>query len=76
MKERIIKFLLLLFVMGIISLICYNTGKSTACGEDFEYFKKTEALLDSMAYWDPTFMDTVMETDAYCEYEEARKQML
>lgn len=41
-----------------------------------QYIVKTEALLDSINNWDETFMDTVMETDAYYEYEIAREKLL
>lgn len=58
----------------VVGFACYNAGKSTVYEEDYNYFEKTEALLDSINNWDESFMDTVMETDAYYEYELAKEE--
>lgn len=41
--------------------------------EDYE--SKCEALLDSIASWDDSFLDTVCETDVYSEYSEAKEKL-
>lgn len=71
MKESILKLTTLLFVIAVLCFACYNAGKLTGHEENYDYFEKTEALLDSINNWDESFMDTVMETDAYYEYEVA-----
>lgn len=49
MKEKnIIKIILFLLIAGCISFASYNAGKSTVYSQDYEYYEKTEALLDSI----------------------------
>lgn len=74
-KKNIIKIILFLLIAGCISFASYNAGKSTVYSQDYEYYEKTEALLDSINNWDNSFMDTVMETDAYYEYEVAKQNI-
>lgn len=75
MKENIIKVIALLLIMGFTSFAAYNAGKSTVYSQQYEYYEKTEALLDSINSWDNSFSDTVMETGAYYEYEVARQNL-
>lgn len=75
MKEPTLKVLLLLFIIVVTGFACYNAGKSAVYEEDYKYFEKTEALLDSINNWHESFIDTVMETDAYYEYELAKEEM-
>lgn len=67
--------ILFLCVVAITSFICYNVGKSEVYKAQYNYYEKTEALLDSIYNWDESFMDTVMETDAYYEYEVAKEEI-
>lgn len=76
MKERLMKLALAVTMLGLACFTAYHAGKSTVYGEQNEYFDKTEALLDSINNWNPGFIDTVMETDAYYEYEVARDKIL
>ena len=41
----------------------------------YNYHKKTEILLDSIASHDSTFLDVEGETDEYCDYLEAREHL-
>ena len=74
MKKLTLKVLLLVIIMVVIGL-AYNAGKRAVYEKDYKYYKKTEALLDSISNWDESFMDTVMETDAYYEYELAKYEL-
>lgn len=74
-KENIIKVIAFLLIAGYISFDSYNAGKSTVYSQQYEYYKKTEALLDSINNWDSSFKDTIMKTDAYYEYEVARERL-
>lgn len=40
-----------------------------------DYYNQCEALLDSINSWDESFMDTIVETDAYFEYEVAKSRV-
>lgn len=73
MKETIFKVLALLIFSAALGFACYNAGKSSVYSAQFEYQEKTEALLDSIYSWDNSFIDTVMETDVYYEYELAKE---
>lgn len=75
MKENIIKVILFLLMIGFTSFAAYNAGKSTVYSQQYEYYEKTEALLDSINNWDNSFSDTVMGTDTYYEYEIARQNL-
>lgn len=72
---KILQVITALFTIGVACVVSYHAGKSSVYAEDFEYYEKTEALLDSINKWDESFMDTVMETDVYYEYEVARKAL-
>lgn len=39
------------------------------------YNRDCEILLDSIASWDDSFMDTTGETDTYCNYIESREKL-
>lgn len=39
------------------------------------YNRDCEALLDSIASWDDSFMDTTGETDVYCDYCDSRAKL-
>lgn len=67
--------ILFLCVVAVTAFICYNVGKSEVYQAQYNYYEKTEALLDSINNWDESFMDTVMETDAYYEYELAKQEI-
>lgn len=41
----------------------------------YNYHKRTEILLDSIASHDSTFLDVEGETDEYCDYLEAREHL-
>lgn len=72
---KAIKIVLFLLIIGLFSFASYNAGKSTVYSQQNEYYEKTEALLDSINNIDESFMDTVMETDAYYEYETAKENI-
>ncbi len=74
MKVKIAKFAVAVVLLAALGIACYNAGKVSVYTEKATYFYKTEALLDSICSWDNSFMDTVMETDAYYEYEVAREK--
>lgn len=74
-KENIIQVILFPLIMGFTFFAAYNAGKSTVYSQQYEYYEKTEALLDSINNWDNSFKDTVMKTDAYYEYEVARQNL-
>lgn len=76
MKRNIIIIALAAIIAVLASFIGYNAGKSHVYSEREEYYIHTEALLDSINNWDESFMDTVMETDAYYEYELAKENYL
>lgn len=40
-----------------------------------EYYRNTEALLDSLYNWDSSFEEEAMNTDAYYNYEAARDKV-
>lgn len=73
---KALKLIVLIIVMGTIGFACYNAGKSAIYNTQYEYFNRTEALLDSINNWDESFMDTVMETDVYYEYEVTRDKLI
>lgn len=63
------------YLNSIEDLLLSDTSETEEEYEDYEYYEKTEALLDSINNWDNSFMDTVMETDAYYEYEVAKQNL-
>lgn len=56
--------------------IGYNAGKAHVYSTSNEYYDHTEALLDSINAWNKPFMEAVVETDAYYEYELGREKYL
>ena len=75
MKGSTAKVIVLLFIIAVLCFTWYQAGKSAVYAEDYEYYEKTEALLDSINNWDKPFMNTVTETDVYYEYEVAREKL-
>lgn len=73
MKENLIVVALALMIAFWVGIIGYNMGESHVYSIDNEYYTHTEALLDSINAWDESFIDTVMESDTYYEYELARE---
>ena len=61
--------------MGAVGFTCYNAGKSSVYSEDNNYYEKTEELLDSIYEWNEPFMEAVMETNTYYEYEVAKYEI-
>lgn len=76
MKKSISFIIISVIFTVIMCIICYNAGKSHAFKANHDYFYTTEALLDSINEWEPSFMDNIMETDAYYEYELSREALL
>lgn len=74
MKKNIIISALVVILAAWTLFLGYNLGVSHVYSMDNEYYNHTEALLDSINNWDESFMDTVMETDAYYEYEMAKER--
>ena len=70
--KTILKIIIAVVIAIVIYVGAYNAGKSYVYSIDNYYFDKTEALLDSINKWDESFMDVIMETDVYYDYEEAR----
>lgn len=68
-KVTLIQIIVLIILSGIIAFASFNVGKSYVYNQKFNYYNKTEALLDSIYNWDESFMDTIMESDIYYEYE-------
>lgn len=69
MKNKIKISIALAILIVCIFFLGYKTGESKIYSKQYNYYDKTEALLDSIYNWDKSFMDTVMESDAYHEYE-------
>lgn len=83
MKKYSFKALIKLFITIITGLIlfitgftCYSAGKTAAYSDNHNYYQKTEELLDSIYTWnDSIFIDVIMETDVYYEYEVERDKI-
>lgn len=74
--HNVIEAILCFLIAGFFSIAAYHAGKSTVYSSQYEYYEKTEALLDSINNWNSSFMDDIMETDAYYEYELAKDAIL
>lgn len=61
------------FLIGFSS---YHAGKASVYSSHTEYYFKTEALLDSINNCNQPFMEAVMRTDTYYEYEKARENFI
>lgn len=72
---KVLQVISVLLIMGFACIASYHAGKSSVYAQDYEYYEKTEALLDSINNWHESFMDTVMESDVYYEYEVARTNL-
>lgn len=76
MKESTKENIVGSIIVGVIVFCALHFfGPSLNKGAEKEYYNKTEALLDSINTWHESFMDTVMETDVYYEYEVARENL-
>lgn len=76
MRKNIIIAILAVILAAWAFFIGHKMGESHVYSMDNEYYNRTEALLDSINNWDESFMDTVMETDAYYEYELAKESYI
>lgn len=72
---KILKAATVLVLVAALCSASYNAGKNKAYSQTNEYYNNTEALLDSINNWDESFMDNVMETDAYYNYEVSRDNL-
>lgn len=76
MKRQVIYTVIAVILTAIItSILSYNVGRAHVYSAQVDYFIATEALLDSTSVWSEDFMDTVMETDVYYDYEVAREKL-
>lgn len=76
MKKSLLSVLLLIMGAILVFTIGYNYGKSYNCEIFDNYYNATENLLDSIYIHDEVFMDIIGETDAYCDYMDARNTLL
>ena len=73
MKDKPIILACAIILALVTFILGCNMGEAHAESAAMEYYDNTEALLDSIYSWDESFMDTVMESDAYYEYEVAKE---
>lgn len=50
----------------------FSCRQSNRLVEYQDYYRNTEILLDSIDAWYPNFTDSIMETEAYYNYETYR----
>lgn len=63
------------FLIGSsVKMTSYNNQKEVISSYN-SYYNHCEALLDSIAANDDSFMDTIGETDAYCDYQAAKDSL-
>lgn len=74
-KAVVIYLIVLLFFVGIGCADRYTKDYNRLNVAYYNYHKKTEILLDSIASHDSTFLDVEGETDEYCDYLEAREHL-
>lgn len=72
MKKNIIIAVLSLVVVILAGIIC---DQNTRINTYDRYNKNCETLLDSIASWDDSFIDTIVETDTYYNYLESREYL-
>lgn len=72
MKKNIIIAVLSLIVIILAGITCDQNTRINAYDR---YNKDCETLLDSIASWDDSFLDTTAETDTYCDYIESREHL-
>ena len=70
MIKNIINVILILLVIVLTGIACSQTATIEAYNR---YNRDCEILLDSIASWDKSFFDTVVETDAYYDYINSRE---
>ena len=75
----IIVFLLLLAIDFKVYLIQTEITTNNKVWKEYykaeDYYYSVETLLDSIAIWYPTFMDTYSEGDTYDKYLETREKL-
>lgn len=73
---RILQIAACVLVVVIACIASYYKGVNNTYDElnaiESEYAENTETLLDSMYNWNEPFVQKVMTTDAYHNYEDAR----
>lgn len=74
-KEVVVYLIVLLFFVEIGCADYSSKEHSDLNVAYYNYHKKTEILLDSIASHDSTFLDVEGETDEYCDYLEAREHL-
>lgn len=74
-KAVVVYLIVLLFFIGIGCADYSSKEYSDLNVAYYNYHKKTEILLDSIASHDSTFLDVEGETDEYCDYLEAREHL-
>ena len=61
--------------LSVIILTGITCDQNTRINAYDRYNKNCETLLDSIASWNNSFLDTTAETDTYCDYIESRKHL-
>lgn len=74
-KVVAICIIVLLFFVGIGCANYPSKEYSDLNVAYYNYHKKTEILLDSIASHDSTFLDVEGETDEYCDYLNAKEHL-
>lgn len=73
MKETNITFWVVLSIIGLIMIYIAYHIRTSRVDSHWDYYEATEQLLDKAYDMDPEFMDSVMHTEEYYQYEEARE---
>lgn len=65
------------YIIGIIiTAVCaFILGDSMENPDEKEYFVETENLLDTIYNAEPEVFDSIMNTETYYKYEEARENI-
>lgn len=74
-KAVVVYLIVLLFFIGIGCADYSSKEYSDLNVAYYNYHKKTEILLDSIASHDSTFLDVEGETDEYCDYLNAKEHL-
>lgn len=66
------------YIIGIIiTAVCaFMLGDSMENPDEKEYFVETENLLDTIYNAEPEVFDSIMHTETYYKYEEARDNIV
>lgn len=73
--EKIMKCFIAIIFIAALCLTFYYAGKVSVYNAQKEYYQKTEALMDSLYEHNMVYMDSVMQTDTYNEYDEAKASL-